>query len=331
MSRGLLLLRNALAGRRRPLGPEALLALWATAVQGGRLGDDERAWLLDRPVTPEADALRAALLRACAPDGAAPNPEVAAHRRADPHVDRKLAALAAHARPGDLLFWRSAERRFPWGLMRRVYGPWMHVSLVLADGRLLDPYWPEGTTVSTMEAALAKSARRIRACELLVARPATPLPPDALAAVTEAALAQVGRPYGLLGVPGRPSPTASCARSVNEHFQAHGIDLMADRPRLFHTTVTPRDVLQPGVALIRADGAVELGGPFTDGDPRAWVSGLARFLERHAVRLPGGERFVLALGRPLTWLFMVTMLPAPIAPPDPDAEALPAAGLSFEG
>lgn len=322
MSRGLLLLRNALAGRRRPLGPEAFLALWATAVQAGRLGDAERGLLEALRLRPDAEPLREALMRACAPDGDAPNPEVAAARRADPHFDRKVAAVVAHARPGDLLFWRSAETRFPWAVMRRAYGPWMHVSLVLADGRLLDPYWPEGTTVSTVEAAIAKSARRIRAGELMVARPATPLAGAALEATTARAYADVGRPYGLLGVPGRPSPSASCARAVWEYHHAHGVDLMGDRPRLFHTTLTPRDLVQPAIALIRPDGTVEAGA-WPDPEPSRGIGRLARFLEGVAVHRLGLERFVLMLGPFLTWLFMVTMLPRPIAPPEPEAEAPP--------
>lgn len=329
MSRGVLLLRNFLAGRRRPVGPEAFLALWATAAQTGRIGEAERDWLAALPLTSAAAPLREALLRALAPDGTAPNPEVAAIRRADPHFDRKLAALTAHARPGDLVFWRSAELRFPWGVMRRAYGPWMHVSLVLADGRLLDPYWPEGTTVSTFEAAIAKSARRIRACELMVTRPASPLDAGALEAVTARAYAELGRPYGLLSVPHRPHPAASCARAVWEYFQDHGIDLMAGRERLFHTTLTPRDVIQPAVALIRADGAVETRG-FPSPEPSRHLGALARFLERTAVFRLGLERGVLALGRPLTWLFMVTMLPRPIAPQAPGSEAGTAASLGFE-
>lgn len=330
MSRGVLLLRNALCGQRRPLGPEAFLAVWATAVQTGRIGEAERALLADLPLAPSAEPLREALLRACAADGEAPNPEVAAVRRADPHFDRKVAALTAHARPGDLLFWRSAEQRFPWSVMRRAYGPWMHVSLVLADGRLLDPYWPEGTTVSTFEAAIAKSARRIRACELMVTRPAAALDESALLAATARAYAEIGRPYGLLSVPHRPHAAASCARAVWEYFQDHGIDLMAGRERLFHTTIAPRDILQPAVALIRADGAIETGA-FPSAEPSRYLGRLARFLEQVAVHRLGLERGVLALGRPLTWLFMVTMLPRAIAPAEPDFEASAAASLGFEG
>lgn len=322
MPRGLILLRNALAGRRRPLGPEAFLAVWTTAVQAGRLGDAERAMLADLRLRPDAEPLREALMRACAPDADAPNPEVAACRRADPHFDRKVAAVAGLVRPGDLLFWRSAETRFPWGVMRRAYGPWMHVSMVLADGRLLDPYWPEGTTISTIEAAIAKSARRIRASELLLTRPATPLAGAALEAVTARSYADVGRPYGLLGVPGRPSPSASCARAVWEYHHAHGVDLTGDRPRLFHTTVTPRDTLQPAYALVRADGSVE-HDPTPETEPSQGIGRLARFLEGIAVHRLGLERFVLMLGPFLTWLFMETMLPRPIAPPEPEGEAPP--------
>lgn len=328
MSRGVLLLQNALAGRRRPLGPEAFLAVWATAVQGGGLGEAERALLTGLPLTPEGEQLRAALLRACRADGEAPNPEVAAIRRADPHFDRRLAALAAHARPGDLIFWRSAERRFPWSVMRRAYGPWMHVSLVLEDGRLLDPYWPEGFTVSTPEAALAKSLRRIRAAELLVARPARPLSAEALAAVTARAHAQIGRPYGLLALPYRPHPAASCSRAVWEVFHEQGIDLLADRERLYRSTITPRDVVQPGIALIREDGCVETE-EFPSAEPGPLLSSFARGLERLVMGLPGGERLVLSLGRPLTWIFMVTMLPAAIAPPERPAP--PVFGRANEG
>lgn len=319
MARGVLLLQNSLAEHRQPLGVAGFLELWATAVQAGELGDPERAFLEGLRCKPDAAALRTRLLAAAPRLGAAPNPEIARARREDPHFDRRAAALAANVQPGDLVFWGSEERRFPWTVMQGSYGPWMHVSIVLGDGKLLDPYWPEGLTVATIDAALAKSARRIRAKVLLVARPATPLTPAQLARLTNRVYAQVGRPYGLMFEPGAQAVRASCSRAAWELYQEEGFDLEDRGGRLIHYTITPRDLMQHPVALIRADGSVATEG-FPSAEPttrRYLFAGQA--IDKVAQALPFGGKVMLAAGGPVSAFFMKTMFPPALTAADAQA------------
>lgn len=328
MARGVLLLQNVLAEHRQPLSAAGFLDLWATAVQAGDLGDAERAFLIGLRCAPKAAALRETLLAAAPQLGAAPNPEIARARREDPHFAQRVAALTNNVQPGDLIFWGSDERRFPWGVMQGSYGPWMHVSIVLGDGKLLDPYWPEGLTIATIEAALAKSARRIRARTLLVARPATPLTAAQLARLTNRAYAQVGRPYGLMFDPNGPSERASCSRAAWELFREEGVDLQQAGGRLAHYTITPRDLMQQPVALIRADGSVATDS-FPSPEPTTrrflWAG---QAIDRAAQLLPGGGGALIASGGPVSAFFMRAMFPPALTEADAQAglAATPAVG-----
>ena len=201
MPRPLQHLENVRAWLPRRVDRAGLLELWALAVHGGVPGPEVWAWFQALPVTPDAALLREALLA-----GEPRNPEWEQERGRDEGLERRVAALLEHAQPGDMVFWRSLEPGFPWWVMRTVYGPWMHVSVVLADGRLLDPYWPEGAVIVTPGAAMAKNSRRIRACELLVARPTPQLDATAVARLTAAAEALVGRPSTSSARPTGPRP-----------------------------------------------------------------------------------------------------------------------------
>ncbi|MEB3222387.1 MAG: hypothetical protein VKS61_09950 [Candidatus Sericytochromatia bacterium] len=300
-----------------------LLELWALALHGGAPGAEVAAWFQALPVTPDAALLREALLA-----GEPRNPEWEQERSRDAGLERRVAALLEHAQPGDMVFWRSLEPGFPWWVMRTVYGPWMHVSVVLADGRLLDPYWPEGAVIVTPEAAMAKNSRRIRACELLVARPTPPLDAAAVARLTAAAEALVGRPYNLLSTPDRPSPGASCARNAWELMRDVGVDLLAQRPRLFNSSISPRDIVPSPVVWIRSDGSV-VHDDAPGSDPVGAFGSLVRWVEQRCWGFPGVERVVLSLDKPLTVAFMVAMLPARLrwaAPADPPGPETPPQG-----
>jgi hypothetical protein len=301
-------LENARARLPRTVDARGLLELWTLALHEGTLRPEVRAWLGSLPVTTEGAALRGALLA-----GEPRNPEWEGELARDGALARRVKALQAHAQPGDLVFWRSLETRFPWWVMRAVYGPWMHVSVVLSDGRLLDPYWPEGAVIVTPEAAMAKNARRIRATELLVARPSSALSPEAVMRLTASAEALVGRPYGLLSTPDAPSPTASCARNAWELLRAEGIDLLAGKGRLLNCTIAPRDILPAPVAWIRADGSVALDSA-PEADPVGPFGALVRWTEQRCWRLSalGLDRLVLSLDAPLTVAFMGWMTPAPL-------------------
>ncbi|MEB3329213.1 MAG: hypothetical protein VKQ33_08290 [Candidatus Sericytochromatia bacterium] len=301
-------LENLRATLPHPLDRPGVLELWTLILHEGGVRPEAAAWLRTLPVTSEAAALREALL-ASAPC----NPEWEAEQARDVALGRRVAALRAHARPGDLVFWRSLERGFPWWVMRAVYGPWMHVSVVLADGRLLDPYWPEGAVIVTPEAAMAKNARRIRATELLVARPSPALAPEAVARLTVAAEALVGRPYGLLSSPEQPAAAASCARNAWELLRAEGVDLLATRARLLNCTISPRDILPAPVAWIQADGSVARDG-VPEAEPEGAFGALVRWVEQGWWRLSslGLDRLLLGLDGPLTVAFMRWMTPAPL-------------------
>src|SRR6185295_15964141 len=96
------------------------------------------------------------------------------------------------------------------------------------DGLLLDPYWPEGLTISTPAAAVAKSFARVRANAFMITRLPEPLAPEALAALCAAARAGLGRPYSFVARLDQPSPHASCSRIAWELFRAQGRDLAPD-------------------------------------------------------------------------------------------------------
>jgi hypothetical protein len=296
------LLENVLAVRRGRLDRQTLRELLIAATQDERIDEARRAWLRARP-WPEACR---AELEAYLAHEAPPNPEVEAMRAADPHFDARVAAIAAHARPGDVIAWTSDQPGLPWSLMRGAYGPWMHVSIVLDDGLLLDPYWPEGCTISTPAAAVAKSFARVRANAFVITRLAEPLAPEALAGLCEAARAEMGKPYSFVARLDRPSPHASCSRITWELFKAQGRDLAPEGQRMFRTAIAPQDLVLQPVAYVHVDGQVELD-PQIAPPPDGLVPFLTRCLDVGMHTVPGLQDFLFQFQAPVTWLFMTGM------------------------
>jgi hypothetical protein len=199
------------------------------------------------------------------------NPEVLYVRKKDPLFDTRLQALNQHARPGDLVFWGGCD----W---RAALGPWRHVSLVLNDGRLLDTMAIEGASISTMEAALAKSIRRLRTTEMVVARPNAALSQAQLAGITRYAEAVEGRPYALFSRMDDPGAKLSCSRSVYEALKSTGLDIAPVSQRQMPGAVMPPDMIPQvkALGLIDAKGLFK-PGPITDFGP--WHPGMRDQLE----------------------------------------------------
>ncbi|MDB5099892.1 MAG: Permuted papain-like amidase enzyme YaeF/YiiX, family [Cyanobacteria bacterium RYN_339] len=305
MTAPVILMQNVLATRFGVLDRQTLRALLVAATQAGRLEPDARAWLEALAWPP---ACRAELAAFCqqAEAGEAVNPEVGAMRACDPHFDARVAAIAAHARPGDVIAWTSDQPGLPWSLMRACYGPWMHVSIVLDDGLLLDPYWPEGWTISTPAAAVAKSFARVKANAFVITRLADALPPEALAALCAEARAGLGKPYSFVARLDRPSAHASCSRIAWELFRAQGRDLAPDEGRMYKTAIAPQDMVLDPVAFVHVDGRVELD-PQIVPPPDGIIAFLTRCLDGAMHALPGFQDFMFGFQAPVTWLFMTGM------------------------
>lgn len=300
--------------------------LAVVAAQDGRLDEKERAALETVPMDPDAARFRDAFLEAVGPDGAALNPEVEAWRRVDPDFDARVSALRQHAAAGDLILWKSDQSAFPWNLMKGSYGPWQHVSVVLADGNLLDPYWPDGVTVSTVESAVAKSSRRIKASEMVIVRPAGSLSLESLKALTGRAYELQGRGYALLAPEGEEGAAMSCARAAWEVFKAGGVDLVPASDRMYPILVSPGDFARNPVARILRDGSVDLTDSHDLSTDRPGTA-LARFLSggsRVALRFPFLLRGMALIQEPVIHWLMDRM--AAGAPPLTGTGALAAAG-----
>lgn len=226
------------------------------AAQDGIVDADERLVLAGIPMDGAARQYRDRFLASSGSNGLAVNPEVEAWRRHDPAFDAKVAAVREYARPGDLILWRSDQEGFPWNLMKRAYGPFQHVCVVLGDGKVLDPYWPDGVTVSTVESAVAKSFHRIKASEMVIVRPAGKLSLEQVEKLTGRAYALQGKAYALVSPLDRPGDAMSCARAAWEVFLAAGIDLAPVDRRMYPIVISPGDFARDPVATILADGRV---------------------------------------------------------------------------
>lgn len=185
------------------------------------------------------------------------NPEVALMRKRSPHFDTKLAALAKHAQPGDLIFWRDPRG----GDLAKWLGTWSHVSLVLEDGKLLDTMSLEGVSISTQEAVLAKVERRMQADAFAIGRPARRLTPAQLKDLGAAASKLQGRDYALVSKLANREAKLSCSRSVYEALAAVGIDLAPAGKRMVEGAVMPGDLMR-GVKMV---GVIDEAGAFKAG------------------------------------------------------------------
>lgn len=302
---GKTLMQNTLAAHGARLDAAMLERLLVIAAQDGVVDAEERA-VLEAQRWPAAcrETLNAYLASADA--GRVDNPEVALMRGRDPHFDARVVALTAHARPGDFIAWSSDQRGFPWNIMQDSYGQWMHVSLVLSDGLLLDPYWPEGVTVCTIEAAVAKSFNRIRANAFAVTRPHEPLSPEALAAVSDRARELLGKPYAFIAALERPCDRGSCTRVIWDLFREQGVDPAPEARRLLKTAVTPGDLVHRPVMAMDVHGRLELE-PALVTVPATLLARVVYWLDAAMFGWLPLRDFLFSFEAPTTRLFMFGM------------------------
>lgn len=293
-------LRNALGVFSLPLSRRELLELWNLAQQSGTVGPPLVAWLQNLPLQSAARRALNALVEA-----SQVGLEVERQRWQDETFQARVSALRQHVQPGDLLFWGSPEPGWPWNFMRSVYGPWMHVSLVLAPDAWLDPYWPEGAVIVSPEDATAKASRRIRATEIAIARPSHTWDEPRLARLRGRAIELYGLPYSLMGTPSEPMSTVSCSRAAWAALRAAGVDLLADRERLFVSSIAPRDIFRGAMLHVRTDGSVSAAPPGPD--PRGFAGEVVRQAENFFSSAPGVDAWVLSTGPFWTVSFMTMM------------------------
>jgi hypothetical protein len=305
LPKGDVLLRNVLAAHRGRLNVRLLERLLVLAAQDGEIDARERALLDSLPWPTDCRHMLDATL-AHVDAGEVLNLEVEAMRLRDPHFDARVAALVAHAKPGDVVVWSSDQQGPPWNLMRAAYGPWMHVSVVLDDGRLLDPYWPDGVTVSTPEAAIAKSFNRVMASEFLIARLAVPLDEAQLQAFSNAARAALGKPYSFVAMLDRPASASSCSRVAWDLFRSIGLDLAPAGSRMYRSAISPVDFVFTPLAHVRVDGSIDLTPPRPT-RPTGLVAYLTARLDDVMSALPTFQRFLFGFQAPVTWIFMTGM------------------------
>lgn len=274
-------LRNTYAAIQ-PDDPKSLRRLFTSATQDGHVIGAERAFLANIPLPPALRSTRDQFL-------ANPkSPEIKEARKLDPAFAKRLKALEETAKPGDLLIWRSSEASGPWGLMKKGLGPWLHASVVLDDGRLMDPHWPDGAAICTKEAALARGVCRVGPAEILVSRPEAALSQTQIKQLSNLARTQEGRAFRLVSSLGKANSGVSCARMAWELFHSLGIDLAPASRRLFRSFVSPEDLIEKQIALISKKG---VAGPAPEGLvthrlPDGIHSGIARGLDWIASKLP---------------------------------------------
>ena len=285
MAPAVTLLQNLLAADPGAVSRGRLRRLQTAATLDGKLDRQERGVLTalrkgDRLGSAEVAALDAWLK-------APKSPEVAAVRKAVPAFDARVAALAQHAKPGDLVFWRDTQN----STLGKLLGEFPHVSLALGNGKFLDTMTLEGVSISTTEGAVAKTARRMKAGAIAIGRPARPLTAAQVKALEKAAKGLQGRDYALLS-PLRDALSAlSCSRSVYEALKAVGLDLAPEGARTVRNAVMPGDLMK----AVKAVGTIGEDGVFraaTSAEIGAWKP----------------TRFVRALGK--AWDFLMTHVPA---------------------
>lgn len=265
-----------------PLDRHHLVRLQTAATLDGRVEAAERDVFVKLADGPRLDdAQKAGLKRWLRKPG---NPEVAVMRKRDPAFDARVGAIATHAQPGDLIFWRATQE----GRSTKFRGPWVHVSAVLPGGKLLDSMMLEGASIATPGAVLAKAVRRMNTGEIVIARPKTPLTPAQLKRLAAAAREMQGRDYAVLSPLKDPQAPVSCSRSVHDAFAAAGIELAPEGQRMMRGVVAPADLINGvrAVGTIGLDGAFREGAadgfrPFKPSAPVRWAMRAGDFLLAH--------------------------------------------------
>jgi hypothetical protein len=276
------LLANLLGADRGPIDGSRLKRLQSAATLDGRVDPAERAVLRGLGKDGRIEAGLRGPLDAWLK--APTSPEVAYVRKGAPAFDARVAAVAKHARPGDLLFWQDPRGT----AISKLLGEFSHVSLVLGEGKVLDTMALEGVSIATTEAAVAKASRRMKAGAIAIGRPAERLSATQIAALGKAAAGIQGRDYALLSSLRDAASALSCSRSVYEALKAIGIDLAPEGRRVVRNAVMPGDLMK----AVKAVGTVGEDGVFR----AAGREGFAAWNPSRLVRLLGG-----AWDHAMTW------------------------------
>lgn len=261
------LLANLLSVQPSTPNPKQLRMLQTAATLDGKVDRTERKVLSAIP------GMRDWLKRPS-------NPEVAYVRANQPAFDARVQALVNHAKPGDLVFWQDTVGSD----LSKLLGEFPHVSLVLPGGKLLDTMTLEGASISTPEAVVAKTARRMKAGEMAIGRPKTPLTAAQLAKLKPLAEQIQGREYALVAKDAMSA--VSCSRSVYEVLKGAGVDLAPVEARMVRNAVMPGDLIKgvSSVGRIGLDGTFRAGAEIPAWKPSFWVKTGAKvwdFLTTH--------------------------------------------------
>ncbi|MDB5095954.1 MAG: hypothetical protein JWM80_375 [Cyanobacteria bacterium RYN_339] len=213
------------------------------------------------------------------------NPEVAFVRANTPAFDARVKALTQHAKPGDLIFWQDTSG----SRLSTFLGEFPHVSLVLPGGKLLDTMSIEGASISTPEAVVAKTARRLKAGEIAIARPKTPLTAGQISKLGKLAEQLQGREYALLSPMKDEAAAVSCSRSVYEVLKGAGVDLAPEQERLVRNAVMPGDLIKGVDTLgrIGTDGVFRAGEKLPMWKPSSWVKAVGHAWDFVMTHFPG--------------------------------------------
>jgi hypothetical protein len=261
------LLANLLSVQPGTPNPKQLRMLQTAATLDGKVDRTERKVLSKVP------GMRDWLKRPS-------NPEVAYVRANQASFDARVQALATHAKPGDLIFWQDTTGSD----LAKLLGEFPHVSLVLPGGKLLDTMTLEGASISTPEAVVAKTARRMKAGEIAIARPKQPLTAAQIAKLKPLAEGIQGREYALVAKDAMSA--VSCSRSVYEVLKGAGVDLAPVEARMVRNAVMPGDLIKGvnTIGRIGSDGAFRAGAELPAWKPSFWLKGLGKawdFLMTH--------------------------------------------------
>ncbi len=250
----------------RPLSLPEWLEAYAVAAAPGAVDAESMALLRAVSLKTAAQAVRASVL-----DGGCPQLEVMDARERDADFDARCRALSGLLQPGDRIVWLCDKEVQPWRHLRATYGACLHISLVLPGGLLLDPYWPEGTSVATVEVACARALRRIQSRTACVMRAGRVLSVDDHARLLTVTASKLAYAYRLIAPLATCRTAGSCAKVVWELHDEVGLPCGGGQDeRWFRSSVCPGDLAGEACWGVGRDGAITKLAAVPDRVPTGW-------------------------------------------------------------
>jgi hypothetical protein len=250
----------------RSLSLPEWLEAYAVAAAPGAVDAESESLLRAVSLKAVAQAVRAAVL-----DGGCPQLEVMDARGRDVHFDARCRALAGLAQPGDRIVWLCEKDVQPWRHLRATYGACLHISLVLPGGLLLDPYWPEGSSVATLEVACARALRRIQSRTACVLRAGRVLSVDDHARLLTVTALKLTYAYRLIAPLTTCRTSGSCAKVVWELHDELVLPVGGlPKERWFRSSICPGDLAGDVCWQVSPDGVVTGLAAVPDRVPTGW-------------------------------------------------------------